>query len=243
MLAGLALLCAGLLAGVADGKKKHKGGGKVTVVSSQQQAILTAARSACASRARRASESGRRHPGRRLGLPHQAEEGQGREANLNLKLSAAGKSAMGSCSVDGLRGHFVKGKKEKKKGKKSAKARRSLRSCEDLAACQGRGNQGPHCDPFDPSVCLQPWPNDYFTGPMPHRYRPSARLPVRRDAAEQGRRADRPDRLQPRRWLQPRQPDHREDPAGRDAGGFRQHRASSRSPIPAPTRRRTSRRS
>ena len=42
-IAAAALLCVGLLAGVADGKKKHKGkGGKVTVVSSQQQAILDA---------------------------------------------------------------------------------------------------------------------------------------------------------------------------------------------------------
>ena len=40
-LAGLTVLCAGLLAGMADGKKKHKAkGGKVTVLSSQQQAIL-----------------------------------------------------------------------------------------------------------------------------------------------------------------------------------------------------------
>ena len=40
------------------------------------------------------------------------------------------------------------------------------------------GEQG--CDPLDPAVCLQPWPNDYFTVAGPdHRHRPAPEPPPR----------------------------------------------------------------
>jgi hypothetical protein len=164
VLAGLALLCAGLLAGVADGKKKHKGGGKVTVVSSQQQAILNSGAISVrvkGAKGKRVRVDGIQAAGS-VSLTG-AKKVKGKKGKtLNLSLSAAGRTAMSSCSVDGLRGRFVKGKKGKKKGKKSAKAPITP-LVRDLAACQGGGNQGPHCDPFDPSLCMQPFPNDYFT--------------------------------------------------------------------------------
>ena len=77
---------------------------------------------------------------------------------MSLRLSSAGKTAMGSCSVNGLQGRLIKGKK--KKGKKSAGSP-VVPLTKDLAACSPP--KGPKCDPLDPTVCLQPWPNDYFT--------------------------------------------------------------------------------
>src|SRR5687767_10583282 len=35
--------------------------------------------------------------------------------------------------------------------------------CATAAAPAAPGEEAGRCDPFDPSVCLQPWPNDYFT--------------------------------------------------------------------------------
>ena len=164
VLAGVALLCVGLLVGVADGKKKHKAkGGKVTVASSQQQAILNAG--AISVRVKGGKGKRVRVDGIQAGgSVSLTKPKRVKGKKLNLKLSAAGRTAMGSCSVEGLRGRFVKAKKKgKKKGKKSAKAPITP-LVRDLAACQGGGgNQGPHCDPFDPSLCMQPFPNDYFT--------------------------------------------------------------------------------
>ena len=164
VLAGVALLCVGLLVGVADGKKKHKAkGGKVTVVSSQQQSILNAGTISVrvkGGKGKRVRVDGIQAGGSVSLTKPKKVKGK----KLNLKLSAAGRTAMGSCSVEGLRGRFVKAKKKgKKKGKKSAKAPITP-LVRDLAACQGGGgSQGPHCDPFDPSLCMQPFPNDYFT--------------------------------------------------------------------------------
>jgi hypothetical protein len=163
VLAGVALLCVGLLVGVADGKKKHKAkGGKVTVVSSQQQSILNAG--AISVRVKGGKGKRVRVDGIQAGgSVSLTKPKKVKGKKLNLKLSAAGRTAMGSCSVEGLRGRFVKAKKKGKKGKKSAKAPITP-LVRDLAACQGGGgSQRPHCDPFDPSLCMQPFPNDYFT--------------------------------------------------------------------------------
>jgi hypothetical protein len=162
VVAGLMLLGAGLLAGIADGKKKKGkgGGGKVTVVSSQQQSILNSGAIAVkvkGGKGKKVRVDGIQSGGQVALTKPKKVKGK----KLNLSLTAAGRTAMSSCSVDGLRGRFVKGKKGGKKGKKSAKAPITP-LVRDLAACAG-GNQGPHCDPFDPSLCMQPFPNDYFT--------------------------------------------------------------------------------
>ena len=61
------------------------------------------------------------------------------------------------------------------------------------------------CDFLDPSVCLFPFPNDFFTvADADHRHRPARELRDRRHAEERVARLDRPDRLQPERRLQPR---------------------------------------
>jgi len=161
-LAGLILICAGLLAGVADGKKKGKGkgGAKVTVLSSQQRAILDAG----AIDVRVRGGKGKRvlvqgiQGGGAIPLTVSKKAKPGKQ--MSLPLSASGRTALGGCSVEGLRGRFVKGKK-KKKGKKSAGSPITPLT-RNLAACNPT-QQGPHCDPFDPSLCMQPFPNDYFT--------------------------------------------------------------------------------
>jgi hypothetical protein len=161
-MAGAALICAGLLlAGMADGKKKHKAkGGKVTVLSSQQQAILDSGGIAVrvkGGKGKRVAVDGIQGGGAvRLTGTKKVKPGK----QMNLALSASGRTAMSSCSIDGLRGRFVKGKK--KKGKKSAGAPVTP-LVRNLAACGGGPPKGAKCDPFDPSLCMQPFPNDYFT--------------------------------------------------------------------------------
>ncbi len=163
VIAAVALLCVGLLAGVADGKKKgKKKGGKVTVISSQQQSILDAGAITVrvkGGKGKRVVVDGIQSSGKvQLTNPKKAKSGK----RMNLALSGSGRTAMGSCSVDGLRGRFVTGKKsKKKKAKKKRKGSPITPLVRNLAACSG--NQGPHCDPFDPSLCMQPFPNDYFT--------------------------------------------------------------------------------
>jgi hypothetical protein len=166
-LAAAALLCAGLLAGAADGKKKQKGkSGKVTVLSSQQQAILDAG----AITVKVKGGKGKRvvvdglAGGRAVRLTEAKEAKAGKE--ISLPLSASGRATLGGCTVEGLRGHFVKGNKgKKKKGKKKPPAPITP-LVRNLAACGGGGANPappPHCDPLDPSLCMQPFPNDYFT--------------------------------------------------------------------------------
>jgi hypothetical protein len=161
-LAGVTLVCIGLLTGAADGKKK-RAGGKVTVLSAQQQAILNAG----AITVRVAGGKGKRvvveglagGAAVRLTKPAKAKSGK----QVNVPLSDSGRAALSGCSIEGLRGRFVKGKR--KKGKKSAASPITPLS-RNLAACAPSGGSPPEatrCDPLDPSVCMQPFPNDYFT--------------------------------------------------------------------------------
>jgi hypothetical protein len=163
-MAGAALICAGLLlAGLADGKKKHKAkGGKVTVLSSQQQTILDSGGITVrvkGGKGKRVAVDGIQGGGavRLTGAKKVKKPGK----QMNLALSTAGRTAMSSCSIEGLRGRFVKGKK-KKKGKKSG-AGPITPLVRNLAACGSSPPKGAKCDPFDPSLCMQPFPNDYFT--------------------------------------------------------------------------------
>jgi hypothetical protein len=162
VLAGALIALAAVLVGSADGKKKGRGGGgKVSVLSSQQQAILSSGSISVhvkGGKGKRVVVDGIESSGKvALTAAKKAKPGK----NMSLALSGAGKTAMGSCSITGLQGRFVKGKKKKhKKGKKSAGSPVTPLT-KDLAACSPP--KGPKCDPLDPTVCLQPWPNDYFT--------------------------------------------------------------------------------
>jgi hypothetical protein len=165
-LAGLILVCAGLVAGVADGKKKGKGkggGNKVTVLSSQQRAILDSGSISvkiAGGKGKRVVVDGLLGGGTvPLTALRKAKPGK----TMSLPLTASGRTAMSGCSVEGLRGRFVKSKK-KRKGKKSGGSPITPLT-RNLAACSGGGPAPPpaKCDPFDPSICMQPFPNDYFT--------------------------------------------------------------------------------
>ena len=161
-LAGVALLCVGLLAGAADGKKGHKRkAGKVIVLSSQQQQILdTGAISVRVKggHGKPVAVDGIQGGGAvRLTGAKKVKPGK----RTNLPLTASGRTAMGSCSIEGLRGRFVSKKGKRKKDKKRAPSPITP-LVRNLAACNAP-NQGPKCDPFDPSLCMQPFPNDYFT--------------------------------------------------------------------------------
>jgi hypothetical protein len=175
-LAALAVLCA-YLVGAADGKKAKRGGGKVIVLSSEQHSIVDAG----AITVRVKGGGGKRvvvegvggGSAVRLTTPKKAKPGK----QMRLRLSASGKAAMGACAIDGLRGRFVKGKAKKKKAKKTG-AGPVTALVKDLAVCSvgsenptARPYYGPpidtsnadRCDFLDPAVCMQPFPNDYFT--------------------------------------------------------------------------------
>jgi hypothetical protein len=156
--AGALIALAAMLVGSADGKKKGKGGGTVSVLSSQQQAILNSGSISVrvsGGKGKRVVVDGIKSSGKTpLTDPKKVKPGK----TLSLSLTSAGRSAMSSCTLTGLQGRLIKGKK--KKGKKSAGAAVTPLT-KDLAACNGA--KPPKCDPLDPTVCLQPWPNDYFT--------------------------------------------------------------------------------
>ncbi|HEX3293171.1 MAG TPA: hypothetical protein VHR38_05490, partial [Solirubrobacterales bacterium] len=96
--------------------------------------------------------------------------------SLSLKLTSKGRQLLSGCSVDYLKPVAEKSKKKgKKKGKRAPSAAPLDR---DLAVCSvgsenptARPYYGPpidtsnadRCDFMDPALCLQPWPNDYFT--------------------------------------------------------------------------------
>ena len=96
---------------------------------------------------------------------------------VNVPLSASGKSAIGGCSITGLIARFVKGKKEEEGQEERAGSPSPLSIA--MRQCAALGSENPttrpyygpaidtsnadRCDFMDPTVCLQPWPNDYFT--------------------------------------------------------------------------------
>ena len=174
----VALLGCALLIGIADGKKKGRGGGKLTVLTTQQHLALDtgAIKVSAKGRGGRVVVDGIQTNGA-VALTTAKKVGPGKHT-VNVPLSTTGRDALGGCSITGLRARFAKGK-AKKKGKKS-KGSRVTPLDRDLAVCSvgsenptSRPYFGPpidtsnanRCDFMDPALCLQPWPNDYFTVP------------------------------------------------------------------------------
>ncbi len=82
-----------------------------------------------------------------------------RGARLNLRLTAAGQSKLGACGTQKVKvttTYKLPGSKKKHK----VKAKRKLNP--DSSRCVPVENAD-RCDFLDPAVCLQPWPDDYFT--------------------------------------------------------------------------------
>lgn len=175
-LAGLMLLCGSLLSGVAQGQ----GGGKVIVLSSQQHAILDAG--AVTVEVKGGSEDksvlveGLQSGGGAVLLGGPTAVGPGK-SQVDVPLSSAGTAALRGCSIEALRGRLVSSK-----GKKGDEGGSALATPldRDLAICSvgsenptSRPYYGPpidtsnagRCDFLDPTVCMQPFPNDYFTVP------------------------------------------------------------------------------
>lgn len=101
----------------------------------------------------------------------------------SLPLTAKGKELLGGCSVSSLQAYKTKaGKTGSPKVPRALAAASTVALNRDLAACSvgsenpaSRPYIGPaiptdnadRCDFLDPSVCMQPWPNDYFTAADP----------------------------------------------------------------------------
>ncbi len=159
---------AGLIAAVgAQGKgSHHRTPTRTRVLSNEQQQILDSGhilvklRGTAGKRFRVDGFSGRKDRGRLTAFSKKGKAGK-----LSLALTGHGRQLLSGCDVDYMK--VVNATKRKKRGgKKKGHPRSATLLQRNLAACQGsapKGPTGPKCDPIDPTVCLQPWPNDYFT--------------------------------------------------------------------------------
>ena len=176
---GCAAMLGGLLLGAdAEGKGK-KGGARVT--STSQAAILEAGAVtvkggkgkvtilALADGASLGKVGGYKAKQGSSGKPKAAAS-----KVHTAKLTDQGRQILGGCAADSLRAKAKFRKKNGKKGKSSTTTALDL----DLGKCSVpsenpvakpyKGDPIPtanadRCDFIDPAVCLQPWPNDYFT--------------------------------------------------------------------------------
>jgi hypothetical protein len=174
VLAGLIICSAVIVLGDAQARKHSV---RLKVLSNQQHQILDAGkvklkvRGGVGKKVRIDAFSGVRD----LGRVTKSAEASGNRT-LSLKLTGKGRQLLNGCSVDYLKPIAGKAKKKgKKKGKRAPSAATLDR---DLAVCSvGSENPTPRpyygppidtsnadrCDFMDPALCLQPWPNDYFT--------------------------------------------------------------------------------
>jgi hypothetical protein len=170
----LTLLFAALLAGIAAGEA----GGKVIVLSSRQHAILDAGAVTVEVKGGSPYKSvlveGLQSGGGAIPLGGPVPVDPGKSV-ISVPLSSAGRTALAGCSIVGLRARLLnsKGSDEGGSGPVTSLDR-------DLAVCsvgsenpRARPYYGPpidttnasRCDFLDPTVCMQPFPNDYFTVP------------------------------------------------------------------------------
>ena len=161
----LALVAMTLGAGAAAGKKKSKGGAAV-VTSTVQSAILDAGAVTVLGGKGKVTIFG---GDRALTQTRKGKSGK----TTSLPLTDQGKALIGGCTVDSLTAVT-----NSRKGKKRIRRSRTASLNRDLGICsvgsenpQAKPYVGPpidtsnseRCDFLDPAVCLQPWPNDYFT--------------------------------------------------------------------------------
>jgi hypothetical protein len=168
---GLALIAlAGLLVvTMAQGKRGHHRSPRAKVLSNQQSAILDSGRIQV--RLRGTAGKSFRVDGftgltDRGHLTKASKSGQG--GKLPLKLTKGGRQLLGGCDVDYLKVVNTEAKRKKRRPSKKGHPRASTPLQRDLAACTNNGlgidtSNADRCDFIDPAVCLQPWPNDYFT--------------------------------------------------------------------------------
>lgn len=166
LLAGLVLLVQ-LTAGSADAKGGDKVKVSVKVATKDQAALLKGGKLKVTVKASGTREvdvsagpSGKKALFKSKTLKFKAKGGR---KSAKLKLTSAGRKALSTCGDKKVKvmAAFEDGSKTKKaKGKGKLKADQSL--------CKGDYKPVPvenadRCDFLDPRVCLQPFPNDYFT--------------------------------------------------------------------------------
>jgi hypothetical protein len=162
----LALVALALGAGGAEGKKKKGNGGAAVVTSTVQSQILAAGAISVTGAKGKVKVLG---DGEALTGSSKARKGK----PMTLALTDQGKALLNGCSVDSLTAVTTR-----RKGKKNVNHSRTAALSRDLGICsvgsedpQPKPYVGPpidtsnadRCDFLDPAVCLQPWPNDYFT--------------------------------------------------------------------------------
>ena len=182
----VALCCAALLVGLllttqsANGKKKS-GASKFAAVmnSGEQSSILDSGSISVRVRKGRGKVSVQALGGSTALGRVTSKRKVGKGGTLQLPLTDQGRKLLGGCNADQLQS--VVRSKTKKHGKVRKRTTTFLVPLEtDLAICSkgsenptSRAYHGPpidtsnadRCDFLDPTVCLQPFPNDYFTVP------------------------------------------------------------------------------
>ncbi|MBK8295059.1 MAG: hypothetical protein IPK93_09915 [Solirubrobacterales bacterium] len=87
---------------------------------------------------------------------------------ISLSLTKAGRKKLGKCGTQKVKvvGKYRKGKK-KARAKRSKALRKDSNRCIDPVdyVTVPLGDDPEHCDSLDSTVCLQPFPNDYYTKP------------------------------------------------------------------------------
>ena len=186
VMTSVALCCAALLVGLllttqsANGKKKS-GASKFAAVmnSGEQSSILDSGSISVRVRKGRGKVSVQALGGSTALGRVTSKRKVGKGGTLQLPLTDQGRKLLGGCNADQLQS--VVRSKTKKHGKVRKRTTTFLVPLEtDLAICSkgsenptSRAYHGPpidtsnadRCDFLDPTVCLQPFPNDYFTVP------------------------------------------------------------------------------
>lgn len=151
------------LAGAADKKKAPRAA--VAVKTKGQAALLdkgklaVKVRSKGAKRVRvKATYKGRSKPFKARTVKFKRKRGR---KTVSLRLSKTGKQSLGACGSKRVK---ITGKYRSKGKRKRATDKVTLRR--DASRCEYKPvplENADRCDFLDPAVCLQPWPNDYFT--------------------------------------------------------------------------------
>ena len=175
-----ALMGALLLGSDAEGKKKRAAepaspapARRRSSRPARSASAASRARSSCA-RSTAATCSARSPPTRRSRARQASPRAPAPPAPATRPLSDQGKQLLGGCAADTLSAQTLSRKKNGKKSKRTTTAALDL----DLGKCSVPSENpvakpykgdpiatanSDRCDFLDPAVCLQPWPNDYFT--------------------------------------------------------------------------------
>ncbi len=141
---------------------------------------------------------------------------------VKLGLTSTGKKKLSTCGAKTVQvlGKYKRGKKSKT-AKKKKKLAKSSKQCDNPPTPPNPPTpEKSTCDPLDPAVCTAALAEQFLHEGSGHQYRSSVGHSGRGDAEEHRGHSNRPDRHQPCRRIQPRQPDRDQDPRGLDPCGL-----------------------